>query len=456
MRFLRLLCWFVFGLAGGGVLALMAADSHAAFPAPTAWLMDAGGVCINSPYGPNKAATLTAAGTQQLNNCYIPLYPQFAPVAMTGCTQTTSTTGSCTYTRNGGLVWQTVTASVVTQCPANSTGSTTCTCNPGYTEQGQTCVVTPACPSAGTTVPGLTGSVYVSGNTSTFCWNGCSAKGGYTVGGETGGVYTTSIFGPFTYSGATCNGGNPGQNPQPTDQPPPTPCGIGTCPGTVNGVSVCLKCGGGKTTTGTTTTTTPDASGGTKTTDVKTETTIGGGGQVTTTTTTTTTTTPPGGGTPTVTTQVDTKTEDQKSFCESNPNLQICKDSSFGGTCSNFSCSGDAVQCAMAKEQHTRNCRLFDDVTTESTLGQALQADNDPLKSQFPTDASQRQTVNFSNIVQATRTLGSQCPQDLTVTISGRNVAIPFSNLCTPMTWIGHVIVALCLVGAIRYVAEGL
>ncbi|CAM4988760.1 unnamed protein product, partial [Rotaria socialis] len=37
--------------------------------------------------------------------------------------------------------------------------------------------------------------------------------------------------------------------------------------------------------------------------------------------------------------------------------------SNFAGSCSGgFQCSGgDAIQCAIAKEQYTRNCELFDD-----------------------------------------------------------------------------------------------
>src|SRR5690606_10865770 len=61
-----------------------------------------------------------------------------------------------------------------------------------------------------------------------------------------------------------------------------------------------------------------------------------------------------------------------KGFCEENPNSPQCKESSFGGSCqANFACDGDAIQCAIAKEQHIRACKLFDDPSPESLLYEA-------------------------------------------------------------------------------------
>jgi len=48
-----------------------------------------------------------------------------------------------------------------------------------------------------------------------------------------------------------------------------------------------------------------------------------------------------------------------KDFCKENPKLDSCKSSSFQGSCSaSFQCQGDAIQCAMAREQHVRGCQL--------------------------------------------------------------------------------------------------
>jgi len=41
----------------------------------------------------------------------------------------------------------------------------------------------------------------------------------------------------------------------------------------------------------------------------------------------------------------------------------------FDGTCeSDFECEGDVIQCAIAKEQHIRNCKMFEDKSDESDL----------------------------------------------------------------------------------------
>jgi len=322
------------------------------------------------------------------------------------------------------------------------------TCPVGYTFQNNNCVAAQTCPPAGTKISGIVNGV--GPLPSSMCVAGCTLTVTSGSSGRGSGGQTFQATG-LVATGASCTGT---PNAVTTNDAPPLPCALGTCPGTVNGVSVCLPCGSSTNkATGSTTTVAKD---GTQTSTANTTTqTVNNNNTITTTTTTTTTVTPPGGP-PTTTTETKEKTEDQRTFCEENPTLSICRDSSFGGTCGAFACSGDAIQCAMAREQHQRNCRMFDDVTTESTLGEQMQAGNDPLKSQFPTDPSQRVTKDMSTMILATRSLSTQCPGDLNLTISGQAVSVPFSNLCTPMTWVGYIVVALAMVGAIRYVVEGL
>ncbi len=63
----------------------------------------------------------------------------------------------------------------------------------------------------------------------------------------------------------------------------------------------------------------------------------------------------------------------QEGFCKSNPNDDKCKNA-FTGSCeSTFTCQGDPVQCAIAKEMHKRNCEMskepegWSDLTKKST-----------------------------------------------------------------------------------------
>jgi len=61
-------------------------------------------------------------------------------------------------------------------------------------------------------------------------------------------------------------------------------------------------------------------------------------------------------------------------YCKKFPNDSKCIKSSFGGSCGGaFNCNGDAIQCAIAREQHTRNCALIDAKVPgyESLVGEA-------------------------------------------------------------------------------------
>lgn len=58
------------------------------------------------------------------------------------------------------------------------------------------------------------------------------------------------------------------------------------------------------------------------------------------------------------------KTDTTDVYCKQFPNDAKCKEEQkgeFGGVCAGgFTCKGDAIQCAIAKEQHKRNCQFWD------------------------------------------------------------------------------------------------
>lgn len=194
------------------------------------------------------------------------------------------------------------------------------------------------------------------------------------------------------------------------------------------------------------------------TTSTSTSNVINNNGNVTTTITTTTTN---ADGSQTQSTQ--TKSQDQISFCEQNGNLGICKsgsgsggeggdeEKSFGGVCaSGFNCAGDAIQCAIAREQHLKNCILYENETSLTDLGQQM-IDGD--ESANPAKVSNRETMNISNMVQEGSNIGGGTFQDKVIAMPhGGSVTLPFSQINFVMQILGTMLLAAAYINAARIV----
>lgn len=282
---------------------------------------------------------------------------------------------------------------------------------------------------------------YWKGKGSTTCQQGClyiadqfayDKQSGYSVG-----------WGRLNGLGAKCTTGQESAGDNPPDNKPPNKCDPGKCTGTINGVAVCVKCGNGGSVDQKSETTTkdPDGEGGEpgETTSTKTDTkTTCDDGKCQTTTTTTTTN---GDGT----TKTETKTEDQSrdEFCAKNPDHALCKEeeSKFEGGCqSGFRCEGDAVQCAIAREQHQRMCQLLDTETDLSTLGKRVGSGEDAadVRAQLGTGVA---PVDVSGQLASATPLGpnSGCPADVSV----GNWTIPFSRMCPHLNTLGNALIGL-------------
>ncbi len=268
-------------------------------------------------------------------------------------------------------------------------------------------------------------------------------------------------------SGSTCT-------PPATDGPGSTPpndpvrdcIDKGMTYGTVNGVGTCLPVGtpGTPTTatgpTGTTTTTNPDGSTSTTTTQTTrdcnslgtctdttttTTTTRNAQGQVTGTTTSTSSTTQPPGtrGLPGATgggMGDDPADEDP---------------SSFGGSCGGFTCSGDAIQCAIASEQHRRNCETLG-ARTNATQAATDQAVNDAVAGTgLGENFLPRTTVDMATINTGERINAGSCPGSQTISTPVGAFTLDLGFLCSPLQWFGWIILAASLLVAGRITFEG-
>lgn len=248
--------------------------------------------------------------------------------------------------------------------------------------------------------------------------------------------------------------------------------------GSVNGVDVCIDRGTSEQ-NGVDWNRVTDGDG--KQTDVKTDITCKGSQC-----TVTQTKTPVGGGDSTVT----TTNVDRTQYCRNNPKHPICgnvptgsntggsgssgtgsgggggtggsggggngdgddEGSSFGGSCGAFTCEGDAIQCAIAKEQHQRACKLFDDKTDESKLydSEVAKGTNRNVTGDLPGN----ETFDVASKLNMGNMLGSaQCIGDLTVTVWRRDVVLPFTKICPALAYMGWVLVAVASLAAFRIVS---
>ena len=127
---------------------------------------------------------------------------------------------------------------------------------------------------------------------------------------------------------------------------------------------------------------------------------------------------------------------------------------SFGGTCeAGFTCKGDVIQCAIAKEQHMRGCRLFDTKNAESQLYDKEKGkEGDQTK-----DLKGNENINMANRIDTSDAFGGggSGVQDLSITVMGQSITLPFSKINSGLDALGRVLVAVSFLIALRIVGRG-
>jgi hypothetical protein len=375
-------------------------------------------------------------------------------------------------------------------CPTNATlvGST-CICNaafvPGGNPHGS------ACEASGTVCP-----QYAAGVTSayqyqtqgkpegtTFCDSStyCSFKAAFGAQNYTGTGWT--MTGPYSAPGSDCT---PVATQSPTPSPvtsaasaPASGCKVGEVQGTVNGQTVCvwspttatqddISAGAPAGAASAPAVTAGDGSGGT--------TGVPPGGTATRITEcvgiqcTTTTTIRDAGGNIVGVNSVQTVGHpdagggsggdgDGGGLCEESPEIPICQTSSFSGSCAaSFTCDGDAIQCAIAQDQHLRHCTMFDSTHADATnglamidrtgskLGGALGTPDNPIE------------VDVGGMMAAGpgSTYSTACPADIVYSTSFGNITIPLAAACPALQLAGQIAVAFTLLScALMLVSKG-
>lgn len=353
----------------------------------------------------------------------------------------------------------------VASCPADSSlVNGQCVCTSGYTEAtsgGVTSCTPPGPPPSNCAADGdvqnanTTTRYSIPGSGSTACMGGCVVVPEFSYGTGTNRWGT----GPWYSMGLTCSSGTtatPDATPQTQQQ---NACPVNQCPVQINGTVACAVCG---TTTNDVTPPPPGASSpGT------TSTTVNPDGTVTTTTRsgdgTTTSTTNPG------------QQIGLEGYCLRNPTAFICTGtpggapapgpsasapetaasaSSFGGACSGgFTCSGDAVQCAIAREQHRRMCELVDANPSQvQAIAAAMAATPGPVSGFTGSPASPIE-VNIGTMMSGApgSTLGTSCPGDYQV----GPILIPLASACPAIQLMGQIAVAMTVLSLAVWLGRG-
>lgn len=376
-------------------------------------------------------------------------------------------------------------------CPANSTSSSgACSCNAGFVQNAANngCVpyVSPddaACRDAEIVDNSTLGMGSQYGTVSGRISSGdsvCMKTAGVSPGKGCAGVFEADIGfkdgDKWKTTGYSRRNSGDKQSctvrvdgdPVDPEKPPlsePAKCPPGQAPGKVNGLDICAKIGAEvpkeTTTKKEETTVKPD---GSTVGEVTTEKTECDGKNCTTTKTKVTTKTPVGGGDPVVETETNT------SVCRVGQGS--CgviaggtgsggaggEGSSFTGACaSGFKCAGDAIQCAMAREQHQQNCKLYTpDTEPASAFNQAVAGTDGFSMDSLKANA---QSVTVQQFDTAGRGWAKSCPADPQIPLgfggSNASFVIPFSRICGPLEILALAGVGITLLGSMLWVLGG-
>ncbi|PUA99152.1 hypothetical protein C8C99_4033 [Acidovorax sp. 107] len=126
--------------------------------------------------------------------------------------------------------------------------------------------------------------------------------------------------------------------------------------------------------------------------------------------------------------------------------------SSFGGQCEAITCDGDAIQCAIARDQYKRSCQLMEKESAESQLYGSNKGKEGNQTGELPGN----ETISLSGRIDTSDALGGgSCFGNLNVTVWGQSVVLPLADLCQYLAMLGNILVAVSMLMAARIVTRG-
>lgn len=151
-----------------------------------------------------------------------------------------------------------------------------------------------------------------------------------------------------------------------------------------------------------------------------------------------------------------TTTQSKGQYCAEKPTAEVCKGdgsgskNSFGGSCkddgtADVACDGDAIQCAIARQQKETDCKLFK--PDQAMTDKFNEAKNDN-GSTNPASAANITTVHLPTSLNASSPYSGQCIQDVTISVASSSVSLPFSAWCPYLEAIGYLFLACAYISA--------
>ena len=146
-------------------------------------------------------------------------------------------------------------------------------------------------------------------------------------------------------------------------------------------------------------------------------------------------------------------TQPKEEFCAANPDNELCtkqSEDTFSGTCEmNFQCKGDVLQCAIAQEQHKRNCEFFVTPTPESGVFENARAEQ-----QEDVLSMTAQTVDLAAHIQADPIITGSCPADMVIPVQGYDIRFPLSQFCPYFNYLGLIVMVMTAVTCLRILGK--
>ena len=363
-------------------------------------------------------------------------------------------------------------------CPANSVLSgSSCTCDPGYKESGGQCVYEStgnSCSGLSDFCAGLKGEKINLEGKGTATPPGCaadSARPNCAMGcaGEAVGMgvsYKTPDGSWMTgqeyrITGGTCT------LPAPSDVPQKKESDCAGSVGEINGVRTCVPNQAAAGDTSSKETKNPDGTSS----NTESKTTCENG--ICKTTNTTTNKDASGN---TTSTSTSSSTTSQREYCAANKASTVCaatngdknpddkdgegdgkcegddcedKPGKFEGSCAGgFTCEGDGISCALAKEVHMRNCQI--DALKDSDLYKAWETVKDFGTKNVTTDLPGNKRFDISITDRDDFLSAGSCPPDRTIELGFiGSITLPFSVLCPWLQILGYInVIVTSIVGA--------
>lgn len=127
-----------------------------------------------------------------------------------------------------------------------------------------------------------------------------------------------------------------------------------------------------------------------------------------------------------------------------------------GGSCAAPPvCTGDAVLCGIARTQWATTCQVHKDLAGTGPAPSVSSLGSGPSEAWVDTSAgtgdATADNANKGIYDESGFGYSRECPlHDMTVEFQGRSIVIPFSVGCTPLGWLGYLVVGFALFSAAK------